>query len=335
MQWKLSKYQIMKITIIIPVYKVEIYVKECILSVINQTYDNIECIIVDDCSTDKSMQIVYELLNNYSGCIDFKIIIHKKNAGLSAARNSGIRAATGKFVLFLDSDDLLPDKNAVSELVKTSEVYSYPDIVIGSFSTVGGNINIPTKQLSAEYISGNEAIYSSFIQYFWPQMAWNKLVATDLILSNQLYFQENLLHEDDLWSYQLALKAHSLAFCKKNTYCYRIRENSITTNKKIKNFADNLYCCNYIMHNHPDIKKKNVRIFIQAKITMIIFEMYTNTIDKSEILKFRRDINANYPTYPIISLSKRNMITLTKLPAFWLPFKLALRYIHFYNLILK
>ena len=102
----------MTISVIIPVYKVEKFVRCCIESVIAQecTDFNIECLIVDDCSPDGSMSIVHDVIDRYKGtCISFHVIRHEKNMGLSAARNSGIAAAIGDYLFFIDSDDYIPE----------------------------------------------------------------------------------------------------------------------------------------------------------------------------------------------------------------------------------
>ena len=88
----------MDISIIIPVYKVEKYISRCILSVMNQSCENvqIECLIVDDCTPDNSIDIIKGLISDYKGIVRFKILFHEKNLGLSAARNTGIKASTGR-----------------------------------------------------------------------------------------------------------------------------------------------------------------------------------------------------------------------------------------------
>ena len=97
-----------RISIIIPVYNVEQYVDECLQSVANQTMtEGIECIIVDDCGQDNSATIAKHFVDSYQGDIRFTFIQREKNGGLSAARNTGIEAATGEYVYFLDSDDYL------------------------------------------------------------------------------------------------------------------------------------------------------------------------------------------------------------------------------------
>ena len=98
------------ISIIIPVYNVGPYVEDCLRSVMRQTYTGpMECIIVDDCGTDNSMEIVERLVSEYDGPIDFKVLHHAHNRGVSAARNTGMDAAIGDYLFFVDSDDMLTD----------------------------------------------------------------------------------------------------------------------------------------------------------------------------------------------------------------------------------
>ena len=101
----------MDVSIIIPVYKVEKYITRCIQSIMNQSCKNIqiECIIIDDCTPDASIDIVNGVLSGYKGDVKFIILRHEKNSGLSAARNTGIKASTGRYLMFVDSDDYITD----------------------------------------------------------------------------------------------------------------------------------------------------------------------------------------------------------------------------------
>lgn len=120
----------MRISIIIPVYNVEPYVEKCILSVLRQNYSNLEVVIVDDKTPDESMKKIEGVLKEHSNThIDFKIIHHEINKGLSEARNSGIREATGEYVTFFDPDDQLTD-NCISTLA-TEAINGDYDLIIG------------------------------------------------------------------------------------------------------------------------------------------------------------------------------------------------------------
>ena len=123
-----------EVSIIIPIYNVEKYVAECLNSVISQTYDHskIECIIVNDCTTDDSMDIVYEIIKKYDGGMSFIICRHEHNEGVSAARNTGIEVAKGNYIFFIDSDDYIYP-NSLELLLNASKIYGYPDMVVGNF----------------------------------------------------------------------------------------------------------------------------------------------------------------------------------------------------------
>ena len=130
------------VSIIIPVYNVEQYIESCLYSVINQTYKGtLECIIVNDCTPDQSMEVVNRLLSVYQGNILFKIINHQENKGLSAARNSGVKIAKGDYLYFLDSDDILVE-NAI-KLLSNLSLQSFPDVIMGDFDLIGDNQYIP------------------------------------------------------------------------------------------------------------------------------------------------------------------------------------------------
>ena len=118
----------MKVSIIVPIYNVEKYIRRCLESVAAQTYPEIECVLVNDCTPDNSAELAKSFISAYTGDVEFKLINHSNNKGLSAARNSGISASVGQYVFFLDSDDAIP-ANAISTLVSKAEENSFPEIV--------------------------------------------------------------------------------------------------------------------------------------------------------------------------------------------------------------
>jgi len=216
----------MKITIIIPVYNVASYVGRCLDSVFAQTYSDIECIIVDDCGSDNSMDIVRDKLDSYVGPIEFKIIAHEKNRGLSAARNTGTDAAIGEYVYYLDSDDMIfPD--TIELLVKVVEKDRL-DFVIGNYASGGDGAVVIPLRVPFNISYSQAEILSTYLDRKWFMMAWNKLVSHEFIKRNQLAFVEGIIHEDELWSFQLACLAESMGAVSGFTYVYRIRSNSIT-----------------------------------------------------------------------------------------------------------
>ena len=130
----LSINKLKKVSIIIPVYNVASFIIQCLDSVRSQSYTNLEVILVDDCGTDNSMAVVQEYLKHHS-FTEVKILHHTHNRGLSAARNTGLEAATGEYVFFLDSDDELTD-DCISVMAEPIEKF-YHDFVIANYEVKG------------------------------------------------------------------------------------------------------------------------------------------------------------------------------------------------------
>ena len=221
----------MKISIVIPIYNVSAYVESCLESVRKQSYKDLEIILVDDCGTDYSMDVIREYLRVHN-FVEVRIIHHTSNRGLSAARNTGLDAATGDYVYFLDSDDELMD-GCLSEMVASLNNQRY-DFVIGNYEVSGSDKEYPALTLPEGAILGNKEIMHSYAEGRWYMMAWNKLCRRDFLLSNDLYFEEGVLHEDVIWSFKLSCKANSMFVVQKPTYKYNIRTASIMTGTSIE-----------------------------------------------------------------------------------------------------
>lgn len=226
-----------KVSVIIPIYNVENYIRECIESVMNQTLsEGIECILVDDRGNDSSMEIARDCMAGYNGPIEFRCIVRESNGGLSAARNTGIRNAKGEYVYFLDSDDILTSE-CLALLVEKANLYPSADIVCGDFQT------FPEKDVHKVLsLQGKNFPDSSFDKSWirsvflstYPVTAWNKLIRKDFITSNNLYFREGILHEDNHWQAQAYHYVSGLAFVNTVTYLYRMRHGSITMGEGVE-----------------------------------------------------------------------------------------------------
>ena len=122
----------MNISVIIPIYNVEKFVERCILSIINQTYTKeVECIIVNDCTPDSSMKIVERLVADYKGQIRFKLLNHERNKGIAAVRNTGLNAASGDYIIYIDSDDYC--EQDMLEKMYTKAVEEDADVIVAEF----------------------------------------------------------------------------------------------------------------------------------------------------------------------------------------------------------
>lgn len=228
------------ISVIVPVYNVQDYICECLNSIAAQTCtDGVECLIIDDCGHDDSMLLAQTFIDNYNGKIDFRIIKHEHNKGLSAARNTGIKNATGKYVYFVDSDDTItPD--CIEHIIDVAQRYPEAEMIAAGAKT---NWKGFEKQFTMEKTFPDYADNPIWIaktmhlrggKNGFPVTAWNRLVRRDFLLKHQLFFHEGLLHEDEIWNFMMAQKLGRLAFCKHNTYFYRIRPQSIMTGFKSK-----------------------------------------------------------------------------------------------------
>lgn len=217
----------MKVSLIVPVFNVEKYIVRCLNSILHQTIvDQIELILVDDCGHDRSMEIAIEFLTNQS-TLKYEIISHNKNRGLSAARNTGLDHASGDYVFFLDSDDEITN-DCIERLVNPLRNFNY-DIVVGDFESNGGKTECKL-WLDTGPVLGNNAILSDFVNNRWYAMVWNKLYRREFIQINQLKFKEGIIHEDELWSFNVALYAQSMYVDKTVTYIYYINPGSIMRN---------------------------------------------------------------------------------------------------------
>lgn len=211
------------ISIIIPVYQVEKYIERCIRSVMCQQGEiSMECILVNDCSPDDSMVIAEQLIKDYSGKVQFKIVKHEKNSGLSVARNTGMRKATGKYLFFLDSDDYITS-DCIQKLVDVVNEYPEVQVVKGNHE---GRTQINMTRIPLGNIENDrllELLYMGVI----PVMAWNTLIKRTLVEQWNLSFKQGLVYEDNLWTVQLFRHTESFLFVPKVTYHYEENPDSI------------------------------------------------------------------------------------------------------------
>lgn len=211
-----------KVSIIIPVYNVAPYIEECLRSVDNQTYKNIEVIIVDDCGVDNSMELVTHFIEESVRREQYVIVKHDCNKGLSASRNTGIRKAKGEYLYFLDSDDKIKE-NCIERMMCCVSKHFQAELVYAGNS----DYDMETKCFP-DFIADPVKIKCAILtRGYWPITAWNKLVSRQFILSHNLFFKEGIVHEDELWNFYLAKYLRAVCFLKENTYYYRMNTNGI------------------------------------------------------------------------------------------------------------
>lgn len=221
----------MKISIIIPTYNVVNYIVECLSSVAKQTYvGEMECIVVDDCGKDDSVLKAERFISDYKGNIDYRILHREKNGGLSAARNSGLDAATGDYIYFLDSDDYISN-DCLEKLYSLIATYPQSDMVQGGIISTNGRKIFQVSSLNVDVFSANkDDIYAKLVFGDVPVSSWNKLFRRDFLVRNDIRFYEGIIHEDVDFMYKVARHITSIAFCDAMTYIYREqRKGSILT----------------------------------------------------------------------------------------------------------
>lgn len=226
---------ILKVSIVIPVYNVSKYIERCIKSVMNQTYEHIECIIVDDVTPDDSITKCEQMIAAYQGPIRFIILHHEKNRGLSAARNTGLNATTSDYIYFLDSDDeISPD--CIEKLSRPILRDNTIEMVMGYFKIVFENeLQQPQKQKvttgkEVVFVT-NEDIRNNFYgkERVINQLACNKLIKKVFLVQHHLYYKEGVNWEDILWFFYVLKYLKRLYIVPDITYIYYNRNQSITT----------------------------------------------------------------------------------------------------------
>lgn len=224
------------LSVIIPIYNTNKYLAKCIDSVINQSYTNLEIILIDDGSTDNSL----EICNKYKE-IDPRIhVIHKVNGGLSDARNTGVSACKGDYLIFLDSDDYwLKDDFIEKAIPKNDEDVAFfgHSILVDSIIKEDNFVY----SLNNYYPNGCsfvEDILEKNHVFYW--YAWRYIIKTSLWKNNDISFPVGEKYEDSATMYKPLLLANKVLVYKDNCYCYVIRSDSISNVPKLDSYIDHL-----------------------------------------------------------------------------------------------
>ena len=219
----------MKFSIIIPAYNVADYLENCVESILKQTYDNYEIIIVDDGSTDETGKVADELLKQ-SKQIN---VVHQSNGGASKARNTGMKRATGDYILFLDGDDFWSDSHFLKQIVSELTI-KLVDVIIFGYSYYYDN-EIKESPISRLKDLGEATNYGLF-----NGPNWNKCISKKLI-NKGLSFPEDLVSEDSLYCSSIMKRMESFSVITSTQYMYRQnRAGSLTNVVKERNVLDTL-----------------------------------------------------------------------------------------------
>lgn len=275
-------------SVVIPVYNVEKYLRECVDSVLSQSFEDYEIILVDDGSKDSSGTICDE----YAKKDDRIRAIHKENGGLSDARNAGTAVAKGEYIVYIDSDDYVIGKNFLADVyAKLSETNS--DVVVYKFRKLyekSGQIDecYFSYDFGTQITNSDELLYAMVKKDAYYGMAWTKTFRRSLAVE----FEKGLLGEDMEWFFHLLSRVDSIAVIDKAYIAYRQREGSITSTHKIKNLTDFIYILekwsNNVSNSDATILRKEALLGAMAKYYSNLLIVYSRLKDKNKTKEKKR-----------------------------------------------
>ncbi len=300
-----------KVSIVVPVYNVEIYLNRCLNSLVNQDYKNIEIIIVNDGSPDNSQMIIDKYKKEYSNVIK---AFTKKNEGLSEARNFGLKKATGDYVVFIDSDDYV-ETNMISEMIKCASKNNSDIVVCDIFDEYE---NEKIVKIYKNAFTGSSSIFEEHKILLNRFSAWNKLFKISLFSDKKLKFEKGKIYEDLRLILKLYLKTNIISFIKKPLYHYVIRDGSIMTSSGLKKNLDIVSAFDDVIEYYKQEDKyemfKNELEFLAIDhllISPIVRVLYMSTYKeaKRNALPYLKYIKKEFPNYKnniYISLLSKN-----------------------------
>lgn len=281
-----------KVSVIVPIYNVEKYLEKCINSLLSQTLEDIQIILVNDGSKDNSGNIAKEYEKNNK---DRVIYVEKENGGLSDARNYGLKYATGDFIAFLDSDDYI-EKNAYEEMYNKA-IEENADYVECDFIW-----EFPNKiRVDKQYPYKNKKEMLSFVRV----VAWNKLIKRQLITDNNLEFPKGLRYEDVEFTYKLIPFINKFTYVDKPFIHYVQREGSIANvqnerTAEIFTVLDNViefYKKNNIYEKYRDELEYNYARYLLCSSLKRMCKIKDKTIREKLLTESWKRLNSNFPNW--------------------------------------
>lgn len=303
------------ISVIVPIYNVEKYLARCVDSIVNQTYKNLEIILVDDGSPD----ICPQMCDDYAKKDSRIKVVHKKNGGLSDARNAGMAVATGKYISFIDSDDYVSDdffeclldvmNKENSDIAECSVVKFYEDNRFDEFSD----------DLSVKTYDTQDAMSALIAENPFHQHVWNKLYKTELV--KDIPYAVGKLNEDEFWTYRVFGRANKVARLNKTMYYYFQRSSSIMgvgyNIRRLDALEGKANRQKYIENNFPDLSTQaKIDLYGSCMFAYQSVLKFMSGADKKKALelirKYRKMYNLSFDEIKLADKSARKYFYLAK-----------------------
>ncbi len=325
-----------KLSICVPVYNVENYIEECIISIVNQEINGeYEIVCVDDCSTDNSLKVLYELASKFP---QIKVIESKQNGGVSSARNTALKVAEGKYIWFIDGDDVanVGAANAMLEIAEAENA----DIVCGK--VVRFYDSVPKIEESNVFSAEKQDITT----YNPDALICNRIFRTSFLMDNDMFFREEVLcMEDVIFDFEISLHNSRFFVIDKVVYFYRLsRKGSIMTdnhNSHKKKFISSMCIGRDLINELKDggmsAERRQRADKLIANLKQIAATKTVSITDKQEVKRQIKILKEKgmYPYKLRWDMLKEGKISASKLMVFLLPIKPCFWMVHFIKNIKK
>lgn len=299
------------ISVVIPVYNVSACIERCIQSVMNQTFTDFECILVDDCGTDDGMAKCERMIAEYHGAIRFRILHHQQNRGLSAARNTGTEAATGDYILYIDSDDAITN-DCIEKLIAPVLRDSSIDMVIGNDErfVFGTQQSFFVKRRQRNDLMTREAVRQFYFDKNGINVeAWNKLIRKDLLNQHGITFKEGLLWEDNLWTFYVMKYLNHLYIIEDVTYFKYNRPDSIGSSTNVCTQIHYMMQIYYDISSHltPNDGNREARYYVKRFCCHCVDNSHDELYQKITH-NFRKELSVIHNPFDCLLLTATDMM---------------------------
>lgn len=301
------------VSVIIPAYNAGKYIQECLDSLLSQTYQNLEIIVIDDGSIDET----YEIVNSYSNKFARLILVHQENGGVCAARNKGLDLASGEYIMFLDADDYLLKESV--EILYNDLINYHADLAIGK--TVS-SLECIKETNSLEIWEGKDGLIKGLEDNPVLYGCYNRIYKRSLI-EDIRFIKGRKVHEDGFFCFLALIKLPIITVRDKCTYVYRTNLDSASHAPFSEKYFDVLYFDNLkreiIKEKFPELLEKSYNELVKAHITML--HLFCKTKDK----EYKKDIKHSiqmvrkYSKYFIPAIpGEKKFFLIVKYGGYWL-----------------